>query len=194
MLKNIVFDIGGVILDDSNEVLEKFLNKSENEVKNLSKMVYGNPNWKKCLLGEISQEEHLQKLIEQFPAYQQDFEKMLMPEYQEFVLPVMKENLEVLYELKSKKYAIYFLSNLTEATYHYIKHTLDDFDGGIYSWQGHFVKPQQEIYELILRKYHLKKEETIFFDDKLKNVQMGNQLGITSVQFRGREDVLRNIN
>lgn len=194
MLKNIIVDIGGVILDDSNEVLEKFLNKSRNEVKNLSKMVYGNPNWKKCLLGELSQEEHLQKLIEQFPAYQQDFEKMLMPEYQEFVLTVMKKNLELLYELKSKKYAIYFLSNLTEATYHYIKHTLDDFDGGIYSWQEHFVKPQQEIYELILGRYHLKKEETIFFDDKLKNVQMGNQLGIKSVQFGGIEDVLRNIN
>ena len=194
MLKNMIVDIGGVILDDSNEVLEKFLNKSEKEIKNLSKMVYGNPNWKKCLLGEISQEVHLQKLIEQFHAYQQDFEKMLMPEYQEFVLPVMKENLELLYELKSKKYAIYFLSNLTEATYHYIKHTLDDFDGGIYSWQEHFVKPQQEIYELILGRYHLKKEETIFFDDKLKNVQMGNQLGIKSVQFGGIEDVLRNIN
>ncbi len=194
MLKNIIVDIGGVILDDSNEVLEKFLNKSRNEVKNLSKMVYGNPNWKKCLLGELSQEEHLQKLIEQFPAYQQDFEKMLMPEYQEFVLTVMKKNLELLYELKSKKYAIYFLSNLTEATYHYIKHTLDDFDGGIYSWQEHFVKPQQEIYELILGRFYLKKEESIFFDDKLKNVQMGNQLGIKSVQFGGIEDVLRNIN
>lgn len=193
MLKNIIVDIGGVILDDSNEVLEKFLSKSRNEVKNLSKMVYGNPNWKKCLLGELSQEEHLQKLIEQFPAYQQDFEKMLMPEYQEFVLAVMKKNLELLYELKSKKYAIYFLSNLTEATYHYIKHTLDDFDGGIYSWQEHFVKPQQEIYELILGRYHLKKEETIFFDDKLKNVQMGNQLEIKSVQFREIQDILQNI-
>lgn len=193
MLKNMIVDIGGVILDDSNEVLEKFLNKSEKEIKNLSKMVYGNPNWKKCLLGEISQEEHLQKLIEQFHAYQQNFEKMLMPEYQEFVLPVMKENLEVLYELKSKKYAIYFLSNLTETTYHYIKHTLDDFDGGIYSWQEHFIKPQQEIYELILGRFHLKKEESIFFDDKLKNVQMGNQLGIRSVQFRGRKDILQNI-
>ena len=96
LVQNIIADIGGVILDDSNEVLEKFLNKSENEVKNLSKMVYGNPNWKKCLLGEITQEEHLQKLIEQFPKYQQNFEKMLMPEYQEFVLPVMKENLELL--------------------------------------------------------------------------------------------------
>lgn len=193
MLKNIIVDIGGVILDDSNEVLEKFLSKSRNEVKNLSKMVYGNPNWKKCLLGELSQEEHLQKLIEQFPAYQQDFEKMLMPEYQEFVLAVMKKNLELLYELKSKKYAIYFLSNLTEATYHYIKHTLDDFDGGIYSWQEHFVKPQQEIYELILGRHHLKKEETIFFDDKLKNVQMGNQLEIKSVQFREIQDILQNI-
>lgn len=193
MLKNMIVDIGGVILDDSNEVLEKFLNKSRNEVKNLSKMVYGNPNWKKCLLGELSQEEHLQKLIEQFPAYQQDFEKMLMPEYQEFVLTVMKKNLELLYELKSKKYAIYFLSNLTEATYHYIKHTLDDFDGGIYSWQEHFVKPQQEIYELILGRFYLKKEESIFFDDKLKNVQMGNQLGIKSVQFREIQDILQNI-
>ena len=46
MLKNMIVDIGGVILDDSNEVLEKFLNKSEKEIKNLSKMVYGNKTGK----------------------------------------------------------------------------------------------------------------------------------------------------
>ena len=194
MFKNIIFDIGGIVLDDSDEVLVEFLNKSESQVKNLSKMVYGNQNWKKCLLGELTQKEHREELTQKFPEYKVDFEKLLNPEYQENVLPIMKENLELLYELKNKNYQIYFLSNLTEVTYYYIKDKLDDFNGGIYSWQEHLVKPQQEIYELIIRRYKLKKEETIFFDDKLKNVQMGNQLGIKSVKFRKMSDVLVNIN
>ena len=73
MFKNIVFDIGGVILDDCDEVLVKFLNKSQSQVKELSKMVYGNPDWKRCLLGEISQNEHLKRLIEKFPHHQRRF-------------------------------------------------------------------------------------------------------------------------
>ena len=88
---------------------------------------------------------------------------MLKPEYQPAVLPIKKENLELLYELKHSKYQIYFLSNLTEATYVYLKDILDDFDGGIYSWQEHYVKPQKEIYERLWREIFSQKARNHIF-------------------------------
>lgn len=193
MIKNIVFDIGGVILDISDEVLMKFLNKTRNEVIGLSKIVYGK-RFNECLLGNLTQKEYMEELVNKFPKYKTDIEKMLMPKYQEDVLPLINDTLDIMYELKDKNYKIYFLSNLTEATYYYMKdklHILDNFDGGIYSWKEHLIKPHKEIYKLLIERYKLNKEETVFFDDTKKNVQAGNEFGIKSIQFKTTDDINR---
>ena len=57
------------------------------------------------------------------------------------------------------------------------------FEGGIYSYQEHLVKPNEEIYKLILDRYNLNKEETIFFDDREKNVLAANKVGLKSIVF-----------
>ena len=44
------------------------------------------------------------------------------------------------------------------------------FDGGLFSYEEHMVKPNKEFYEKLINKYNLNKAETIFFDDKEKNV------------------------
>ena len=66
MVKNIIFDIGGVIFDDSNKNLEKVLDKNENEIKQISKIVFGG-NFKKCLLGELELNEHIEELKNEHP-------------------------------------------------------------------------------------------------------------------------------
>lgn len=193
MIKNIVFDIGGVILDNNDEILMKFLNKTKNEIIELKKIVYGK-RFKECLLGNLTQKEYMDALVNEFPEDKIEIEKLLMPKYQENVLPLKKETLNIMYELKDKNYKIYFLSNLTESTYYYLKdklNILDDFDGGIFSWKEHLVKPNKEIYELLIQRYKLNKDKTIFFDDSLKNVQAGNEFGIKSIQFKNVEDIIK---
>ena len=65
------------------------------------------------------------------------------------------------------------LTNITEDSYNYIRNIInleDIFEGGVYSYQENLVKPNHEIYNLLIDKFNLKKEETVFFDDKEKNV------------------------
>ena len=95
-------------------------------------------------------------------------------------------------KLKERGYHLYLLTNITEDSYHYIYHLIDIhqiFDGGIFSYQEHLIKPDDAIYQLLLERYHLKKEETIFFDDKKKNVDKANQLGIKSFVFTSIQDI-----
>lgn len=66
---------------------------------------------------------------------------------------------------------------------------LDNFDGGIYSCKDHLLKPNREIYELLINRYKLNKEETIFFDDVIENVEAANKFGIKSIQFRNINDI-----
>ena len=61
--------------------------------------------------------------------------KILSEKYQEKALPVIKENLEKICELKNKEYKIYFLSNITDVSYNYLNdklNILDMVDGGKY--------------------------------------------------------------
>lgn len=66
----------------------------------------------------------------------------------------------------------------------------DIFNGGIYSCQEHLMKLDKNIYELIIQRFNLKKEETIFFDDKNKNVVSIINCGINSFVFNSIDDII----
>lgn len=67
------------------------------------------------------------------------------------------------------------------------------FDGGLFSYEEHMVKPNKEFYEKLINKYNLNKEETIFFDDKEKNIIAANEIGIKAIQFKNIKDIYDSI-
>lgn len=186
MIKNIILDVGGVFFDDSKTNIEKLLNKN---CDNIYKLAYGK-NFKKALLGEISVQEHIESLKSEEEYL--DIEYILKKENLTRSYPLIKDNFKYIKNLKERGYHLYLLTNITEDSYHYINHLIDIhqiFDGGIFSYQEHLIKPDDAIYQLFLERYHLKKEETIFFDDKKKNVDKANQLGIKSFVFTSIQDI-----
>ena len=58
-------------------------------------------------------DEYLSELIKENSRYKKEIEMILGIKYQKYMLPIKKDVLELLYELK-KDYNIYFLSNLTD--------------------------------------------------------------------------------
>ena len=135
MIKNIIFDIGGIILEWGNNPLIELLNKTDYEVNKICKIIYGDSRFKECILGNLSQFEYMKQIMNENPIYSYDIEKILSEKYQEKALPVIKENLEKICELKNKEYKIYFLSNITDVSYNYLNdklNILDMVDGGKY--------------------------------------------------------------
>ena len=192
MIKNIIFDIGGIVLEWGNNPLIELLNKTNYEVNKICKIIYGDSRFKECIVGKLSQFEYMKQLIIENPKYSDDIEKILSEEYQEKALPVIKENLEKIFELKNKGYKIYFLSNITDVSYNYLNdklNILNMVDGGVYSYKEHLTKPDKEIFDLLIKRFGLKKEETIFFDDSQKNVKVGNEYGIKSYVFNSVKDI-----
>lgn len=193
MVRNIVFDIGGVVIQVSNDILKELFSRSDTEIKEISRIVYANKRWNDCLLGNLSQREYMTEIIRNFPEYKRDIEVLLSIEFQEKVLLLKNDTWDIMNELKNQGYKIYFLSNLTEETYNYLNDKLDmfgRFDGGVFSWMENLIKPDEKIYKLLLDRYKLNREETVFFDDTLKNIKMANKLGIRGVQFRTVNDII----
>ncbi len=189
MIKNIILDIGGILLDDGKENLREFLQVSEEETNKLSKTVYGSKEFRQYLLGNINLEKCMNGIISKNPEYKKYIEKMLTSSNLKGIVPVKSNLLQVIRKLK-ETYKIYFLSNITKETYLYIEEILNEFDGGIYSFKVHLCKPDPEIYKKLLCTYNLNKKESIFFDDRQRNVDIGNELGIKSIKFNTEQDIL----
>lgn len=182
MIKNIVLDIGGILFDDSKSNVEKLLHK---DCDTIYKKTYGG-NFKECLIGNMSVKEHLE-LLKDDEDYQ-DIKYLL--QNLSLSTPLMKENYEYIKSLKEKGYHLYLLSNITEDSFQYINEVLDlshFVDGGVYSYQEHVKKPEHTIYQTVLKRFHLDPKETIFFDDKLKNVVAANESGLPSIEFKSIE-------
>ena len=191
MIKNIILDIGGVMFDDSNANIEKLLGR---ECSKLCKIAHSN-GFKKSLLGEMTIDEHIEELKNEEDY--EDLKYILSKENLSKSYPIMQDNFDYIMSLKDKGYKLFILSNITEDSYHYINDLIDfekSFDGGIYSYQENMVKPNHDIYNLVIDRYGLKKEETVFFDDREKNVIAANEAGIRSYVFKNINDIEEVIN
>ena len=190
MIKNIIFDIGGVMFDDSTRNISNILNEDASE---LCKKVYGK-SFIDCVLGN----QEVSYYIETFKN-DIDYEKIkyiLSKDNLHISYPLMKDNYNYISKLKDEGYNLYILANITRESYEYVKSLIDIdklFKGGIYSYQEKLLKPDKRIYELIINKYNLDEKETMFFDDKQKNVKAACEFSIKGVLFRTIEYIENNL-
>lgn len=190
MVRNIVLDVGGILFDDSKSNIERILNKN---CDSIYKKAYGN-GFKECLLGKKTITEHIDSLSNETNL--EDIVYILNKENLVKSYPLIHENFKYIKQLKQKGYRLYILTNITEDSYNYINNLINIdtiFDGGIYSYQEQLIKPNQDIYRLLIDKYNLNKEETIFFDDKEKNVIAARKVGIKAIIFKSIDDIKYNL-
>ena len=187
MIKNLVFDIGNVLVEEVNARALIDLNPEQQE-EFASLVYYKNPGVIEVLLGHQTIDEYKNQLVKQHPDKAREIEFLLSPSSQTVTLPVKSEMIDILYSLKPH-YSIYFLSDITDTSYNYLKHILDDFDGGVYSFKEHLKKPNPEFFQILLNRYNLKPEETAFFDDKERNVIAAQNLGIKAELFTSPDSV-----
>src|SRR5699024_7984361 len=57
-------------------------------------------------------------------------------------------------------------------------------DGGVFSYDVGYMKPDEEIYKILINKYKINPEEAVFFDDREENIEAANKLGIHAVHLQ----------
>ena len=146
MLKNIVFDLGNVLVKfDSNELIYSFFNKRQEEVKSF----YFDSLWNEYDQGLYSVEEMIEKGVKQFPELELSIKK-LMYHWTEFVIP-LKDNVAYIKDLKRFGYKVYILSNIPEDDTKYLRSlgVFDNIDGGVFSYEYKKIKPDPEIFNIL---------------------------------------------
>lgn len=192
MIKNIIFDLGGVLLDFKPEVYLKSIGLSNEEAKLFVKLIWGSSEWSKSDRGQISYEKIIDGVSSNNPKYADKLRYALENKDNSLILSENFEACEYFKELKLKGFKLYFLSNVNPYDLKYDKENFEIFkliDGGVYSSEIGYIKPEKECYEELLNKYNLIPEESIFIDDILENVEASKNLNIHSVHFKTLEQV-----
>ncbi len=181
MIKNIIFDLGNIIIKCAN--LSTMLNFTDNKeiAENLIKYIFKSEEWKLLDLGNITKEDAILKIQNRVPKGYKSLIKEVIENRTKY-LKINKETIEIAKKLKEKEYKIFVLSNMVTYTYEYFKDNefFNICDGIVISAYEHIKKPDEEIFKRILKRYNLIPEECLFIDDDdtKESLKTANKLGI----------------
>ena len=192
MYKNIIFDLGGVMVDFAPKdfLLDRFCNAAIEE--KVYRLTFGSETWQKLDAGLCTRYEGNQAMLAAAGEEGCAFEVQEVLENWTSILRVRRRMVELVRRLKNHGYCVYYLSNIPEDILPLLmSRGLEGvFDGGVASCDVHINKPDPRIYKILLDQYHLKAGECIFIDDNRANVQTAFQLGMNSIQMRESVDTL----
>lgn len=188
MIHNIIFDIGNVLTDFRWKDFLRDKGFDEAMVERIARASVMTPLWNEIDRGVWSVEKLMQEFIKMDP----EIEEQLHLAYDNVTGMVTKRDYAIpwIRELKAKGYRVYYLSNFSEKAYVECADALDFLpytDGGILSYRDKVTKPDEEIYRLLLSRYSLKAEESVFLDDTMKNVEGAKAVGMHAVCFKSKE-------
>lgn len=188
--KNIILDLGGVIIDiDPLKAVEAFANyayKAGNgDINQLYEKIVTGTLLMDYEKGKVSDDEFRSALNHRLDLELSDMK--FDEAFNALLLDYTTDRLKLLTELK-KTHNIYLLSNTCHIHYQFYNNLLkekygyadlkDLFDKTFLSFEMGLRKPDTKIYKTALDQAHIKAEETIFIDDSLQNVEAAEVVGI----------------
>ena len=173
MIRNLVFDMGNVLIQWKPNLFVEALGVPEEDRAFLLREVFGSVEWIQMDRGTLSFEDGLAAICRRLPErLHASARELTLDWWRRWLLPV-EGMADLVRELKGLGYGIYLLSNAKLDLPLYFDRIpgSECFDGKIVSADWKLLKPQPEIYETLLREYGLQAEECFFIDDLNINIE-----------------------
>ena len=192
MIKNIVFDMGNVVIYFDREFFLRRLNISEEDRKLLMREVFLSLEWSRMDRGSLNDEEAAEIICNRVPQRLHSAVRELVGMWDRPILEV-PGIYDLIRQLKENGYGIYLLSNASLRQPYYWKNVPASkfFDGTLISANVKLVKPQPEIYKLLCENFSLVPEECVFIDDSTPNVEGAFFSGMSAIVFHDDAAELR---
>jgi putative hydrolase of the HAD superfamily len=199
-IKNIIFDLGGVILDIDENIVYKELEKTGINTSELAHSKEFMDVFSKFDIGVYTAttfRKRMKALLGQEKMTDQKFDSI----WNAMLLDIPRERIEAIEKVK-KHYKIFLMSNSNVIHYDlYVRdlqlrfgyNEFDElFNKSYFSFAEHLEKPDPRFFELILDHEGLLPEETLFIDDTAENIKTAKSLGINTYHIR-RDELVRNL-
>lgn len=171
MIKNIIFDLGNVVLKLKWEIVLNKFSDNDSDKKLLEDVIFNSEEWKELDNGTIEKSDAIDIMISKLPENLHKSCREIMASWREGL--VINDNIiNFIENVRKQGYKTYVLSNAPHEIPEYLtQKDLDKyFDGQIISAQEKVSKPDPKIYEILLNRYSLNPEESLFLDDKKENI------------------------
>ncbi|MEG0751748.1 MAG: HAD family phosphatase [Oscillospiraceae bacterium] len=185
MIKNIVFDVGGVVVRwDPASILAELVPDSPYH-EELIQEIFTSDEWPLMDQGAITGAEATQNICSRLTGPMRDDALHVMRGWQN-CLPLHDGILELMKELKSHGHGVFILSNASDNFYDIptLHEPLALVDGALVSCEERLAKPDERIYRRFFEKFSLIPQECLFTDDLPANVAGSRAAGMDAVVFK----------
>ena len=182
MIKNIAFDLGNVLIGFRPQKFTRE-NVEEKYQDKFFEIVFRGQEWKDLDRGTLTYEEAIKIFTEKLPECEKPIRKLFDENIYDCLEPIEK-NIALLPKLK-ENYNLYIISNFHLKAFENIYEKWDFFklfDGKVISAYHKLMKPEAEIYQLLLDTYSLKANECLFIDDVEENIIGAKNMGMNGIQ------------
>ena len=195
-IKNIVFDLGGVLVTlDRSEAVRRFVKMGLENAEELLNAYHQKGIFLELEEGTLSREEF-------YEAARREAGKVIPKEtidqgWMGFMKDVPEYKMVMLEELRRKGYRLYLLSNTNPVIMDWAHSTafspqgksIDEYFDKLYlSYQIGCTKPHPEIFKFMFEDSGMIPSESLFVDDGKANVEMGKQLGMKTYLAENGDD------
>ena len=191
MIKNILFDLGGVLFHiNYQDTIDAFEKIGGNNFKENYSQFNQDSIFDDYEIGHITTKKFVSTLQKVLPN---STEKEIVAAWNAMLMGMPKEKFEYLKKL-SEKYNLYLLSNTNELHIESVNKTLKEelgiedigsyFTKAYYSHKIHMRKPYHQTFEWVLKDSNIKAEETLFVEDTIQHIKGANNAGLKTHHFK----------
>ncbi len=174
MIKNIVFDMGRVLVDYEGDKVCKLYIEDEAERRAVTATVFDSQEWLFLDMGLLTEEDALKRMQARLDTdHAKEMAALCFLKWHEVNMKPNKEMGKVVADLKNQGYGIYLCSNASVRllTCYQMIPGIEHFDGILFSAEVKCIKPQKEMYEQFFERFDLNPEECFFIDDLPMNIE-----------------------
>jgi 2-haloacid dehalogenase len=189
MINTIIFDLGAVLIDWNPDYMYRSIFADEQQMRDFLSTVTTS-DWNEEQDAGRSLREGTEWLVAQHPHHEENI-RAFYDRWIEMLGDAFEGTVEIFKELKdSGKYRIYALTNWSAETFPMAQEKFEFlgwFDGIVVSGAEKMRKPAPEFYQILLDRYNVNPQESLFIDDNYRNILAAEKMGINCIHFTTSE-------
>ena len=188
--KNILFDMGNVLVTYNPEWVIRHYTEDEALIREVKNIVFHSQEWLLLDAGLIEEEKAERNWMERLSSDKaREIAHLSFLNWHLYNMKVIPGTAEMIRALKENGKDIYLLSNASMrllSIYKEVIPAVECFSGIFYSAAHKCVKPQDIIYERFLKEYSLNPSDCFFIDDLEENISAAKAVGISGAVMKSR--------
>lgn len=194
MIRTIIFDFGGVLVDwDPHRLLDKYFGSRQKADWFIANICTS--EWNAEMDGGKPFAVGIAELSAKHPEWSHEIQ-LYYDRWIEMIGDQIPGMEDLLHELKARGYRLYGLTNWSAETFCLVRHrfpVFDLLDGMLVSGEEKMLKPAPEFFQLLVDRFGINPAESLFIDDNQPNVDGAKAFGIDAIRFVGAETLRKQL-